>query len=443
MIDIKAFKLLIYCYCIVLYCFGVLMKKIKNLALAYAFFVFLSGCSFSDITDLWPTGGEDENIVIREIPEEDFDPENSEDIIVNREELSSSQPEEIEVSELEKFSSQEDSVENILQDSDNDLSNEDENQMGFSENVDIPAILTYVGERIIQMREEYEDLTNEINNKYNNFRMLKSNGVESAEIYHATVAAISARLQIGTTPGNPILLNQYDNAQTELAEVATQGQALVELGNQIALLAARVSYLRDQTRSAKRLRGAVDEDHRNLSSLQDEIKRKTVDLTRLLEDLNETVRRRDIFLAAERRRLTQLASAISVGESFGLGLGTIKSLPVLDEDELEEKRSDTNVSGNPIAILKIDGESLKYSQGLYGAVSAALDRAPDATFTLVAVSSSAGNASEKAERAASAREKAGKVVSSLISMGMPADRLSVTELALSEIEDTEVRVYAD
>ena len=62
-------------------------------------------------------------------------------------------------------------------------------------------------------------------------------------------------------------------------------------------------------------------------------------------------------------------------------------------------------------------------------------------FTLVAVSSSAGNASEKAQRAANAREKAGKVVSSLISMGMPADRLSVTELALAEIEDTEFRVY--
>ena len=295
------------------------------------------------------------------------------------------------------------------------------------------------------MKEEYDNLSNEIMNKYNNFRVLKSNGVESAEVYHSTVGAISARLQIGTTPGNPILLDQYEKAQTELAEVAAQGQALVELGNQIALLSARISYLRDQTRSAKRLRGAVDEDHRNLSKLQDEIKRKTVDLTRLLEELNEVVRRRDIYLAAERRRLTLLASAISVGESFGLGLGTLKSLPVLDDDEKNEIRSntDTDLSGNPIAVLKIKGESLKYNQGLYGAISAALERAPNATFTLVAVSSSAGNASEKAQRAASAREKAGKVVSSLISMGMPADRLSVTELALAEIEDTEVRVYTD
>ena len=54
-----------------------------------------------------------------------------------------------------------------------------------------------------------------------------------------------------------------------------------------------------------------------------------------------------------------------------------------------------------------------------------------------------GNSSENAERAANAREEAGKIISSLISMGMPADRLSVTDLAVASVEDTEVRVYTD
>ena len=174
-------------------------------------------------------------------------------------------------------------------------------------------------------------------------------------------------------------------------------------------------------------------------SIEDDVKRSSIELTRLLEELNEAVRRRDIYLAAERRRLTQLASAISVGESFGPGLGNIPALPVGNID----KQADSNLSGNPIAILRIDGLSNEYIQGLYGAVSAALDTQPSATFTLVAVSSTAGNASEKAERAAQAREKASRVLESLISMGMPAGRLSVTEVALAEVENQEVRLYAD
>ncbi len=400
--------------------------------------IFLANCSINDVTSLWPSGSDNnEEIVIREIPSESFDPEDTEDILVTAENT-----DEVNViDEINTGSDQE--IPDIL---DGESGNEEDSSVSVSRaNLNVPTILTYVGERIIEMREEYSNLDSDINSRLVQFEKLKADGIMSAEVYHSTVAAISARLQIGTTPGNPILLDQYEKAQTELAEVGSQGQQIVDLGNKIALLSARVSYLKDQTRSAKRLRGAVDEDHRKLSSLQDDIKRRTVDIARLLENLNETVRRRDIYLAAERRRLTLLANAISVGESFGLGLGTLNSISPPDEEgnsNLQERSSD-NVSGNPIAVLRIKGESIKYNQGLYGAVSAALERLPDARFTLVAVSSSVGNASEKAERAANAREKAGKVVSSLISMGMPADRLNVTEVAIAEVEDTEVRVYAD
>ena len=396
---------------------------------------YISACSINSVTDLIPgfpeDAEEDNEIVIRELPDESFDPEDTIEIL-------SDQNSEGEVEIIQSTDQEVTSIDNILQEDEGD--NIDSLQKARA---NVPSVLTYVGERIIEMRQEYGNLVSAVTDSDNGFTKLKEQGIASAEVYHSTVAAISARLQIGTTPGNPVLLDQYEKAQTELAEVGAQGQIIVDLGNQIALLSTRVSYLMDQTRSAKRLRGAVDEDHRRLSLLQDDLKRKSVEITRLLENLNETVRRRDIYLAAERRRLTLLASAISVGESFGMGLGSIKSLPVDTDNSNLEKKSDANLSGNPIAVIRIDGSSNKFTQGLFGAVSAALDRAPNATFTLVAVSSSAGNPSEKAQRAAYAREDAGKVVSSLISMGMPADRLSVTELALANVENTEVRLYAD
>ncbi|MBF96142.1 MAG: hypothetical protein CFH34_00340 [Alphaproteobacteria bacterium MarineAlpha9_Bin4] len=411
------------------------MKKfiLKSIILLFTI-IFLNNCSVGDLTDLWPTGSEENGeVVIREIPGESFDPEESEDI-----EVTANTSDGNDITIIDQISDNNDEGELVEETS-------SDSNLSYEANPDVEAIQTYVGDRVSEMREEFSILDNEIKENENLFNLLKSNGIASAEVYHSTVAAIAARLQIGTTPGNPVLLNQYERALTELAEVGSQGQQLVELGNQISLLSARVSYLKDQTRSAKRLRGAVDEDHRKLSVLQDDIKRKGVDLTRLLENLNETIRRRDIYLAAERRRLTQLASAISIGESYGNGLGPLNSIPASNDDESSEreKRSDTNLSGNPIAVIRIQGESNKFSQGLYGAVSAALERAPNATFTLVAVSSTAGNSSEKAARAAIAREKAGKIISSLVSMGMPADRLSVTELALASIEDTEVRVYTD
>ncbi len=412
------------------------MKKyILKISTLFFIALIVCSCSFNEFTDLWPTeGAENNEVVIREIPGESFDPEDVEEI-----ELSASP-------NYNEAESDITIIDAIGDNQDTDNLAEIDQQIFKEDMPEINPVQTYVGDRVAEMREEFLILDNDVKENKNLFDMLKANGISSAELYHSTVAAIAARLQIGTTPGNPILLNQYERALTELAAVGTQGQQLVELGNQISLLSARVSYLKDQTRSAKRLRGAVDEDHRKLSILQDDIKRRGVDLTRLLENLNETIRRRDIYLAAERRRLTQLASAISIGESYGNGLGTLNSLPASNDENIinnQDKRSDANLSGNPIAVIRIQGESNKYSQRLFGAVSAALERSPNASFTLVAVSSTAGNSSDKAARAANARDKAGKIISSLISMGMPADRLSITELALAEIEDTEVRLYTD
>ena len=407
--------------------------------------VLIASCSYNDLTDLWPSGNDEgEEIVIREIPTESFDPEDTEEITITEIE-DSDEITEIDIlsDETDIIDSNEENIDNLLAQDETDIS---EDNIQTSNNGKVDPIFTYVGQRILEMQEEFDKLNADIKQGEANFEELKFNGIKSAENYHSIVAAIAARLQIGTTPGNPILLNQYEQAQTELSEVGAQGQNLVDVGNQIALFSTRVSYLLEQARSAKKLRGAVDQDHRNLSFFQDTLKRRNVDVLRTLEDLNETVRRRDIFLAAERRRLTQLANAISVGESFGLGLGALGSLPAINDNESSSdqgRRSESiSVSPNPIAVFRID-EQDNYEQNLFGAISATLDKAPKSTFTLVAVSSSAGNPSEQAERAANARNDVSKLISSLISMGMPADRISVSALSAANVENTEVRLYAD
>ncbi len=411
--------------------------------IVYMLVGLLASCSYNDLTDLWPSGNDvEEEIVIREIPGESFDPEDTEEIRITEFQESDEIKEIDIISDEEVNNPNEENLDDLLT-QDNTDSTEDNIQT--TNNGKVESIFTYVGQRILEMQEEFNKLDADIKQGESNFEELKFNGIKSAENYHSIVAAIAARLQIGTTPGNPILLNQYEQAQTELAEVGAQGQNLVDVGNQIALFSTRVSYLLEQARSAKKLRGAVDEDHRKLSSFQDTLKRRNVDVLRTLEDLNETVRRRDIFLAAERRRLTQLANAISVGESFGLGLGTIGSLPAINDNENsgQGRRSDNiSVSPNPIAIFRIN-EQNNYEQNLFGAISATLDKAPKSNFTLVAVSSSAGNPSEQAERAANARNDVSKLISSLISMGMPVDRISVSSLSAANVENTEVRLYAD
>ena len=45
--------------------------------------LLLKSCAVGDLTDLWPAGSEDnEEVVIREIPGESFDPEDTEEISI-------------------------------------------------------------------------------------------------------------------------------------------------------------------------------------------------------------------------------------------------------------------------------------------------------------------------------------------------------------------------
>ena len=50
-------------------------------------------------------------------------------------------------------------------------------------------------------------------------QIIRRTTTQNAQRYHGTVAAINARLQLGTTPGNPVLVSQWNTAQAELDRI--------------------------------------------------------------------------------------------------------------------------------------------------------------------------------------------------------------------------------
>ena len=59
-----------------------IIKHLKYF-MVYLLVGLLASCSYNDLTDLWPSGNDvEEEIVIREIPEESFDPEDTEEITI-------------------------------------------------------------------------------------------------------------------------------------------------------------------------------------------------------------------------------------------------------------------------------------------------------------------------------------------------------------------------
>ncbi|MEE9290012.1 MAG: hypothetical protein V3U99_03275, partial [Alphaproteobacteria bacterium] len=93
---------------------------------------------------------------------------------------------------------------------------------------------TFVGQRIAQLRNDLGALQQNIVGRNQQMQTIRNQTIGVSQRYHGTVAAISTRLQIGTTPGNPVLIDQWNAAQGELDALGADIAQMNSLANIVA-----------------------------------------------------------------------------------------------------------------------------------------------------------------------------------------------------------------
>jgi hypothetical protein len=257
------------------------------------------------------------------------------------------------------------------------------------------------------------------------------------------VAAINSRLQVGTTPGNPVLTSQWNAAQTQLDAISRDIALLNSLANRVASDSATTSYLLETTRATYGLSGAVDEDHSQLAILEDEVNRTVVLVDRLLNELAEDINRQSGYVGRERKNLTTLSVAVKNGELMGASLAN-RAFGVAPSSARSRPGGSAAVTSGgrrPLVVIRFDRPNVEYEQALYTAVSRALERRPQAGFDLVAVAPGQGSAAQVARGANAARRSAENVLRSLTSMGLPASRVSLSAGTSGQAQTAEVHIY--
>ncbi|MCA3262918.1 MAG: hypothetical protein ING44_13325 [Telmatospirillum sp.] len=313
---------------------------------------------------------------------------------------------------------------------------------------------TAVGIRAQAMRTELQNLQGAVQTRSGSIQQMRADTVATAQRYFTLVAGINTRLQVGTTPGNPILQAQWTQAAAELDRLSAEIGRLAQLSSQAASDAAMAAFLLDSTRAAYSLNGAVEDDHRQLAQVEDEVNRTVVSIDRLLNELNEDINRQSTYASRERSNLSALSLAIRNGELFGSGLnnraftnvapadGSPAILGVAPGAQPQAANPATAAAGRrPLVVIRFDRANPSYEQALYTAVSRALERSPTANFDLVAVAPTRGGQSQAALAATSARRQAESVMRSLGNMGLPAQRMTLSSTTSSQAQNNEVHLY--
>ena len=298
---------------------------------------------------------------------------------------------------------------------------------------------THVGQKIDDLRGDLGTLQSRMAEHNNQLQTYRGEARESASAYHNLVGAMNSRLQVGTTPGNPELVAQWNQSQVELNKVGQSITSLNTLSNESASTSALAAFLLESTRATFELRGAVEEDHRQLAVLEDEVNKTVVVVDRLLNELTEDIARAQNYFTTERSNLTAMQIAIDNGEYIGGSLasrayGVPAPPPAGGAASLVGQRQ-------PLVVIRFNQPNVDYEQALFTVVSRALERRPNAAFDLVAVAPSVGSAAQVSLATGKSRRNAEGVLRSLTNMGLPADRITLSATSSPSAQVNEVHVY--
>jgi len=296
-----------------------------------------------------------------------------------------------------------------------------------------PDTGTQVNKTIQTLRSQVAGLESKLGANAQRLAQLRNNGAGAATAYQESKARITARLQIGTTKGNPELVSEWNSAQSSLDTVSANINQLSALGTDVTGDSSTAHFALDQISATFNVSGAVDEDHRQLQLLEDETNQTIVLIDRLLKEVSDNVQRQTAYVANERSNLAILSNSIKSGELYG---GTPGLTAAAASSNLQFASS-----GTPLVVVRFDRPNVDYQQVLYAALNQALQSRPNANFQVVAVSPTRGNAASVQMAQTTARRHAQDVMRSMTDMGVPASRLNVASSTDPSAASSEVRVF--
>lgn len=290
---------------------------------------------------------------------------------------------------------------------------------------------TFVGQKVITFSNELNLLQNSIKTNNAELQSIRGSVVDNALQYHKTIGEIEAKLQVGTTPGNPHMFEKLALSQQSIQTMNTNSSKLNQLSAKVAADTANTDYLIDAIRSVYSVSGAVDEDHRQLRILENEAGQTSVLMHSLLNEINGDISRQQQYVDTANNNIAKLSEAIKVG-SFGINNPSI-SRPAAFRGSVNSNKSVAKMGETkPLFVVNFANDNINYKDALKQAVGSAVAQKRDVVFDVVGVNSLQGN---------NAQKYASKIFQEIIAMGVTADRVNISSKTDAKISNPSVMIF--
>ena len=332
----------------------------------------------------------------------------------------------------------------MLPDSEDSIT--DDSSIARSDQIDAEPSGTFVGQKIGALREDHDAVNDAFSTHRDSYEEIKSRVYGSSTEFYGTIAAINTKLQLGTTPGNPVLVRQYDQAQGELDNIEEFMREINLLNQKVNADAGVVALLKSTLNKTLRLAGAIDQDHRQLELLEDDTEKLEIDIARLINEITEEISRQAGFAKIENQNMLVMAVAIRNGEAMGTGIlnRSFLAAQALAEAGAPDQQlavPKVTISGLPLVVIRFDDPDINYEKTLFDAIGTTVDKKSNATFGLVAVSPIGKNEGETRINASKVKKYAERVLRSMVSFGLPSKKVALSAKTSGDVVVPEVHIY--
>ena len=304
-------------------------------------------------------------------------------------------------------------------------------------------VVSEISKKVAAIETKLRQIQKNIKRDSLTFRELKAKSAEEANSYYEHVARIRARLQNGTTPGNPELVEMWKQASVLLSKSDKNMAETAKLSSEMIRAKNELDALLETIHGTFSVPGALEIDHENLKALEDEANQTIISLNRLSSDLSSQITRQQQYFGTESQNINLLSTEIQNGavstknRSTPPAPATTLQRPVPAYFSSAEDLPEAELAGRrPLMVIRFDKQKVDFEQSLYKAVKAALDKRPSIHFEVVAVSpaNTRTGAFEAAKNADAVKE-------ALLAMGLPEKRIYSSQTSKNSIKTTEVHLY--
>lgn len=190
---------------------------------------------------------------------------------------------------------------------------------------------TSVGAKVAELKKALQGVEIKSGSLAQSTRELYEKAIAEINKYYTATGEIEAKLQPGTTPANPKLVELRNRALQQLDQIAHTIGTMNGLIVGFSDASQQAKTLSSNIQATLQIPGAVDEDHANLLLMSGELKQLEGVVSQILSIINTNTQRQNEWLTAERVRFATLSSAIDKGRlilpSQGLAIESVFPKP--------------------------------------------------------------------------------------------------------------------